>query len=134
MGLVWNIVLTNIWLVKDGEALFQKMAGGNWKPVYDETEVRPEEGMDIETTIDINLQDVSESALLKALIRHEADFGCVIVMEVATGEIKAISNLKRYESGKYREVYNYAVQGLTEPGSTFKLASMIAFLKILAFS
>lgn len=114
---------------KDGEALFQKMAGGNWKPVYDETEVRPEEGLDIETTIDINLQDVSESALLKALIRHEADFGCVIVMEVATGEIKAISNLKGYEGGKYREVYNYAVQGVTEPGSTFKLASMIALFE-----
>lgn len=114
---------------KDGEALFQKMAGGNWKPVYDDSEVRPEEGLDIETTIDINLQDVSESALLRALIRHEADFGCVVVMEVATGEIKAISNLKGYGDGKYREVYNYAVQGLTEPGSTFKLASMIALFE-----
>src|SRR5690606_997276 len=113
----------------DGEALFQKMAGGNWKPVYDDSEVRPEEGLDIETTIDINLQDVAESALLKALIRHEADYGCVVVMEVATGEIKAISNLKGYEDGNYREVYNYAVQGLTEPGSTFKLASMIALFE-----
>lgn len=114
---------------KDGEALFQKMAGGNWKPVYDDTEIRPQEGLDIETTIDINLQDVAESALLKALIRHSADFGCVVVMEVATGEIKAISNLKGYGDGKYREVYNYAVQGLTEPGSTFKLASMIALFE-----
>lgn len=114
---------------KDGEALFQKMSGGNWKPVYDESEIRPEEGMDIETTIDINLQDVSESALLKALIQHQADYGSVVVMEVKTGEIKAISNLKGYEDGRYREVYNYAVQGLTEPGSTFKLASMIALLE-----
>ena len=114
---------------KDGEALFQKMAGGNWKPVYDESEIRPEEGLDIETTIDINLQDVAESALLRALVRHDADYGCVIVMEVATGEIKAISNLKGYSEGRYREVYNYAVQGLTEPGSTFKLASIIALLE-----
>lgn len=113
----------------DGEALFQKMAGGNWKPVYDDSEVRPKEGLDIETTIDINLQDVAESALLKALIRHEGDYGCVVVMEVATGEIKAISNLKGYEDGIYREVYNYAVQGLTEPGSTFKLASMMAMFE-----
>lgn len=113
----------------DGEALFQKMAGGNWKPIYDGSEIRPEEGLDVETTIDINLQDVAESALLRALISHQADYGTVIVMEVETGEIKAISNLKGYEDGRYRAVYNYAVQGLTEPGSTFKLASMIALLE-----
>jgi len=115
----------------DGRALFQKMAGGGWKPVYDGSEAKAIEGMDIETTIDINLQDVAESALLRGLQQHDADYGCVVVMEVATGYIKAISNLSKSNQGKYWELYNYAVgeQGLTEPGSTFKLASLIALLE-----
>ena len=116
---------------KDGEGLFQKVAGGKWRPVYDGSEIRPEEGFDIQTTIDINLQDVVQTALLRALNEHAADYGCVVVMEVKTGEIKAITNLSRNSRGTYSERYNYAVgsQGLTEPGSTFKLASMIALLE-----
>ncbi len=116
---------------KDGEALFRKMAGGNWKPVYDGSDVRPVEGMDLETTIDVNLQDVAEAALLKALTDHGADYGAVVVMEVKTGAIKAISNLGKTKSNRYAELYNYAVgrQGLREPGSTFKLATMIALLE-----
>ncbi|MEM6524027.1 MAG: penicillin-binding protein [Bacteroidota bacterium] len=113
---------------KDGEALYQKIAGGGWKPLYDGTEVKTEHGLDIETTIDVNLQDVSESALLRALDYHEADYGVVAVMEVATGEVKAIVNLERNENGYYYERYNHAVGGLIEPGSTFKLATMIALL------
>lgn len=121
---------------QDGKALFQKIAGGSWKPLYDGTEVRPKDGFDIQTTIDINLQDVAESALLRHLVKHDADMGCVVVMEVATGEIKAISNLKKLESGKYGEVYNYAVgsHGLRDPGSTFKLASYIALFEETALS
>ena len=117
---------------KNGKALFQKIAGREWKPLHNGSEVRPEEGLDIETTIDINLQDVANAALLYSLQNLSADYGSVVVMEVNTGEIKAISNLTRYEkNGKvdYREIYNYAVQGVTEPGSTFKLASMIALLE-----
>lgn len=116
---------------EDGEALFQKMAGGGWKPVYDGTEIRPVEGYDIQTTINVNLQDVTESALLKHLKKHRADYGVVVLMEVKTGEIKAISNLSRNSKGEYYERYNYAVggQGAREPGSTFKLASMIALLE-----
>lgn len=115
----------------DGEALFRKVAGGRWRQVYNGSEIRPENGLDIMTTIDVNLQDVSQSALLGALQEHDADYGCVVVMEVNTGELKAISNLSKTSSGKYAERYNYAVgsQGLTEPGSTFKLASMIALLE-----
>lgn len=115
----------------DGEALFRKVAGGRWRQVYDGSEIRPENGLDILTTIDVNLQDVSQSALLGALNEHDADYGCVVVMEVKTGEIKAISNLSKTGSGRYAERYNYAVgsQGLTEPGSTFKLASMITLLE-----
>ncbi len=113
---------------KDGEALYQKIAGGGWKPLYDGTEIRTDHGLDIATTLDVNLQDVSEAALLRALAYHEADYGVVAVMEVATGEIKAIVNLERNKKGYYYERYNYVVGGLIEPGSTFKLATMIALL------
>ena len=115
----------------NGKGLFQKMAGGGWKPIYDGTEKRPVDGYDIQTTINVDLQDVTESALLKELEKHKADYGVAVVMEVSTGEIKAISNLSRNSKGDYYERYNYAVgsQGSREPGSTFKLASMIALLE-----
>ncbi len=115
----------------NGKAIFQKMSGGGWKPVYDGSEKRPVNGYDIQTTINVDLQDVTESALLNELQKHDADYGVAIVMEVATGEIKAISNLGRNSRGDYYERYNYAVgsQGSREPGSTFKLASMIALLE-----
>lgn len=115
----------------NGKGLYQKMAGGGWRPIYDGTERRPVDGYDIQTTINVDLQDVTESALHKELQRHEADYGVAIVMEVKTGKIKAISNLSRNSNGDYYERYNYAVgsQGSREPGSTFKLASMIALLE-----
>jgi cell division protein FtsI (penicillin-binding protein 3) len=116
---------------ENGKALYQKMAGGGWKPVYDGTEKRPVDGYDILTTINVDVQDVTESALLEELQKHRADYGVAVVMEVATGEIKAISNLSRNSNGDYYERYNFAVgnQGSREPGSTFKLASMIALLE-----
>ena len=116
---------------KDGAALFQKVAGGRWRPVYDGTEIKPVDGEDIQTTIDVNIQDVAQSALTHALQQHDADFGCAIVMEVHTGYIRAIANLTRLGKDQYAEMYNYAVgnQGLTEPGSTFKLASVITLLE-----
>ena len=115
----------------NGNALFQKMSGGGWRPVRDGTEKRPVDGFDIQTTIDVDLQDVAESALLRKLKKHKADYGVVIVMEVSTGKIKAISNLSRNDKGDYFERYNYAIgsQGSREPGSTFKLASMIALFE-----
>ncbi|WP_420316079.1 penicillin-binding protein [Ekhidna sp.] len=114
-----------------GKGLYQKMAGGGWRPIYDGTERRPVDGYDIQTTINVDLQDVTESALLNELQKHDADYGVAVVMEVQTGEIKAISNLSRNSDGDYYERYNYAVgsQGSREPGSTFKLASMIALLE-----
>lgn len=114
---------------EDGGATFQKMVGSHWKQLYDGADVKPTPGYDIVSTIDINIQDVAQASLLEALIAHEADYGSVVVMEVSTGEIKAISNLGRYPSGKYGERYNYAVGELTEPGSTFKLASAIALME-----
>jgi len=114
---------------RDGKGLFQKMAGSYWRPIYDGSEVKPVAGYDIVSTIDVNIQDVAQSSLMNALIEHEADYGLAVVMEVATGQIKAISNLTRYSNGNYGESYNYAVGGLTEPGSTFKLASVIALME-----
>ena len=112
-----------------GMQLMQKIAGGIWMPIEDENEIEPEDGADVVTTIDINIQDVAENALLEQLIKQDADHGCVVLMEVATGEVKAIANLNKTKSGKYWETYNYAVGESTEPGSTFKLASLIAALE-----
>lgn len=114
---------------RDGEGLFQRVAGGNWKPVNVSSDVRPQDGYDVHTTIDINLQDVAQNALLRALNKYQAQYGTVVLMEVQTGEIKAISNLSRMQSGAYAESYNWAVQGTNDPGSTFKLASMLALLE-----
>jgi len=115
----------------DGEALYRKTVGGKWRPIPDASEVRSVDGYDLETTIDINLQDVAESSLLQALTHHKADYGTVVVMEVATGHIKAIANLSKNNNGSYSERYNYAVgsHGLREPGSTFKLVTMLAILE-----
>ncbi|BDD09791.1 penicillin-binding protein [Fulvitalea axinellae] len=115
----------------NGKALYRKVMGGRWRPEFDNNAVRPIDGKDLETTLDMNLQDVASSALDKALRFHKADYGCVIVMEVETGEIKVLVNLERNKRGRYNESYNYALggQGLSEPGSTFKLASMIALFE-----
>ncbi|MDN3205297.1 penicillin-binding protein [Algoriphagus sediminis] len=115
-----------------GKALFQRLAGGSWKPVFDAEDVKPEDGSDVITTLDVNIQDIAETALLKQLLDREAEFGSVILMEVKTGEIKAIANLQKNKSGRgYGENYNFAIgdQGNTEPGSTFKLFSMLALLE-----
>ncbi len=113
---------------KDGYAYYQKIAGGVWKPVYVANNVKAENGLDIHTTIDVNLQDVAETALYKAMVQHRADDGLVVVMEVHTGEVKAISNLSHDGNGRYYEKFNFATGGLFEPGSTFKLVTLIALL------
>jgi len=114
---------------QDGEALFQKIAGGTWKPVFDGNSVKAVDGLDIHTTIDINLQDVAETSLYRAMKLHNADEGTVVVMEVKTGHIKAISNLSSDGHGEFYEEFNHAVGGSIEPGSTFKLVTMIALLE-----
>jgi len=114
---------------REGKGLFQRVAGGNWKPLNTASDVKPKDGFDVHTTIDINLQDVAQNALLRALERYSAAYGTVVLMEVKTGKIKAISNLTRQDGGGYAETYNHAVAGLNDPGSTFKLASMIALLE-----
>jgi cell division protein FtsI (penicillin-binding protein 3) len=114
---------------QDGEALFQKIAGGTWKPVFDANNTKAIDGLDIQTTLDINLQDVAETSLLRHMSLHDADEGTVVVMEVKTGFVKAISNLTRGGDGQYQEKFNHAVGGSFEPGSTFKLLTMIALLE-----
>jgi len=109
-----------------GEMWMQKIAGGIWMPIDENGGREPEDGSDVYTTIDVNIQDVAHSALRSQLEAHEADHGCVAIMEVSTGDVKAIANLKRNKNGTYYESYNYAVGESTEPGSTFKLASLMA--------
>lgn len=113
-----------------GKRLMQKIAGDVWRPINDENEVEPKDGSDLYTTIDINLQDVANHALLKTLQKNDASHGCAVLMEVKTGEIKAIANLTRIQgdSASYSEVFNYAIGYPTEPGSTFKLASLLAVM------
>ncbi|WP_439128120.1 penicillin-binding protein, partial [Polaribacter sp.] len=106
----------------------QKIAKNQWKPITDYNEKEPVDGHDVITTIDVNIQDITHHALLARLEYFEADHGCAVVMETATGEIKAISNLGRTSKGKYYEKRNYAVWESHEPGSTFKLASLMAAL------
>jgi cell division protein FtsI (penicillin-binding protein 3) len=114
---------------ESGKRLMQRMAGGVWMPVNnDGDEIEPKEGADIISTIDVNFQDVAQQALKKEMITSQADHGCVVLMEVATGEIKAVANFTRTLKGDYEEKMNYAISDAGEPGSTMKLATyMTAF-------
>ena len=111
---------------KSGERLEQKLAGGVWMPIR---ESDPFPGKDLVTTIDIRFQDVAEKALAERILYHDAEHGCAALMEVKTGAVKAIVNLKKTEDGDCIESYNYVIAESTEPGSTFKLASVIAGLE-----
>lgn len=114
---------------ESGKRLVQRIAGGVWMPVNDEAEIAPKEGADIISTIDINMQDLAQSALEKQLIASNADHGTVILMEVQTGEVRAVANYTRESEGVYKEKFNYAIGGSQDPGSTFKLASYMALLE-----
>jgi cell division protein FtsI (penicillin-binding protein 3) len=111
---------------ENGNRLVRYMAAGTYIPV-EGYEIEPENGKDILTTIDINTQDIAENALLKMMIENECDHGTCIVMEVATGKIRAIANLGRQPDGSYWEDLNYAIRA-SEPGSTFKLATLLSLL------
>ncbi len=112
-----------------GTRLMQKIEGGTWMPIDPANEIKPQNGNDLITTIDIDVQDVTENSLRQQLEYHQADHGCAIVMEVATGEIRAIANLGREKDGSYTEKFNYAIGEASEPGSTFKLASILVALE-----
>lgn len=112
----------------EGVRLMQKLQGGFWKPVNDNYEIEPRNGSDIYSTIDISLQEVLHNELNAQLSKSNASHGTAIVMEVQTGAIKAIANLQRNEDGSYSEGDNYAIRESVEPGSTFKLATVLALL------
>ena len=110
-----------------GSRLMRYMAGA-YVPV-DGAEIEPENGKDITTTIDTYIQDVAENALMKMMVENSSLHGTCIVMEVKTGKIKAIANLARRPDGEYIEDYNYGLGRRTEPGSVFKLATLISLLE-----
>ena len=112
-----------------GKRLKQKIAKGQWKPIGTSNLKEPEEGADVVTTININIQDIAHHALLSQLEHYKADHGTVVVMETKTGEIKALSNLGRNAAGQYYERLNYAIGESHEPGSTFKLMSLVVALE-----
>ena len=112
-----------------GKRLYQRIADGHYRPINNQNEIEPKDGFDIISTIDIRLQDVAEEALLRQLEANEAHHGCVILMEVSTGNVKAIANLGKNANGFYEENYNYAIGESSEPGSTFKLFSLLAALE-----
>ena len=112
---------------KPGKHIVQKLATG-WKKTG-EYEERAISGADLVLTIDSDIQEVVHSELEKQLIEMDASHGCVIVMEVKTGYIRAISNLKRHDDNSFSQPYNYAIGSRTAPGSTFKLASLMAALE-----
>ena len=113
----------------NGKRLKQKIGNGQWKPIADYNQIEPKDGYDVYTTIDVNIQDIAHHSLLGQLEKYEAEHGSVVVMDVTTGEVKAISNLGRNKEGKYYERLNYAVGESHEPGSTFKVIAMMAALE-----
>ena len=115
---------------ENGKRLVQRIAGGVWTPVNNgmDEDVPAKDGADIISTIDVNTQDAAQNALKDQLIKTQADHGCVVLMEVATGEVRAIANFTRTKDGDYQEKLNYAISDAADPGSTFKLATyMTAF-------
>ncbi|MSP57711.1 MAG: PASTA domain-containing protein [Flavobacteriaceae bacterium] len=114
---------------KNGTQMQQQMTGKGWRPIKLNSNLTAINGKDIVTTLDIDIQDIAQYSLQKGLEAEKADHGCVIVMETATGAIKAIANLKRGSDSNYYETENYAVNEFTTPGSTFKLFSAMALLE-----
>ena len=112
---------------RDGQKLVRFIAGGTAIPV-EGSQTEPVNGKDIFTTIDVNIQDIAETALMKMMLQSESQYGTAIVMETRTGKIKAIANLGRHPDGSYSEDDNYALRA-TEPGSTMKLTTLLSVLE-----
>ena len=107
-----------------GLSVRQKVANSYMETV----QMEPIDGMDVTTTIDVDLQDIAEKALLDGVKQFDAAVGYAILMEVHSGEVKAIVNMQRNKDGSYTENRNGAVSDMVEPGSTFKVASVMAAL------
>ena len=111
---------------KDGKRLEQRVNSSQWKPIDYWKVHEPVDGMDVYTTLDLRIQDIATTALQKQLSEFNAEHGSVIVMEVETGKVRALVNLRRTEPGLYVDAYNYAIKDGIEPGSTFKTVSLLA--------
>jgi len=112
----------------EGKRWEQFMGGGKWKP-FKAWEQEPVEGFNVYTTIDAGMQIAAYAALYDQLVKFNAEHGCVAVMEVATGKIKAIVNLQKVADSIYSDRLNYVVGEGAEPGSTFKTVSILAGLE-----
>lgn len=110
----------------DGKRLEQRINSSQWKPIDYWKVQEPVDGEDVYTTLDLRIQDIAHSALQKQLVNFEAKHGTVIVMEVETGKVRAMVNLRRNDDGDYVDSYNYALKDNIEPGSTFKTISLLA--------
>lgn len=121
----YDLVLSGV----DGVHLKRKIAQGVWIPEDSKSNQMPQPGKDVVMSINIDMQDVAEKSLERVLINENADWGCVVMMEVSTGEVKVIANLKKDTLDRVRESFNYAIAEHVAPGSTFKLASLIAGLE-----
>ena len=128
----YDSVLTGV----EGYAAFQKVSKDVWIPIENSADyVKPVDGKDLITTIDISLQDIAETELESQMLQHSAQYGTVVVMEVATGKVRAIANLMRDTTNTFYENFNYAVGNLStggraaDPGSTFKIASAIVAME-----
>jgi cell division protein FtsI (penicillin-binding protein 3) len=113
----------------DGRRIERRIGGGTWMPLNTENEIDPVDGLDVVTTIDVNIQDVAESALYDCLVTNQAEYGCAVLMEVSSGEILAMANLGKADDGDYYEIKNYAISDCLEPGSTFKVPAIMAALE-----
>lgn len=110
----------------NGQQLVRRLHHGDWMPIESEKNSDPENGNDLFTTFDVNLQDIVESSLHNTMVENKAEQGCAILMETSTGYIRAIANLKlNHKSNEYEESYNFALAERYEPGSVFKIASMV---------
>lgn len=110
----------------NGQQLVRRLHHGDWMPIESEKNSDPENGNDLFTTFDVNLQDIVESSLHNTMIENKAEQGCAILMETSTGYIRAVANLKlNHKSNEYEESYNFALAERYEPGSVFKIASMV---------
>ncbi|MBL32104.1 MAG: hypothetical protein CMP62_05225 [Flavobacteriales bacterium] len=114
---------------QDGKALFLKKPGAGKIKIKDSNNLNAIDGKDLITTLDLDYQDILENALLRQLEIYDASFGTAILMDVKTGKIKAITNLKKIKENKYGEILNFGVTRQVEPGSTMKLASIMAYFE-----
>ena len=114
---------------QNGRQLVRRIHHGAWIPVDSDDNTDALNGDDVITTFDVKLQDIVESALNNTLTVNKAEQGCAILMDVETGYVKALANLSlNHETGKYEELYNVALAERYEPGSVFKIASMVVLL------